>query len=195
MSHRSAPPRFHHVNLKTTRMDEMIEWYALAVGMHVTFRFDGGCWLTNDDANHRLAMIASPALVDDPDKLSHTGLHHTAFEFDGVDGLVETYLRLKDADELPHACLDHGMTMSFYYLDPDGNSVELQYDHVGDWSASTTFMQQDPGFAENPIGIPLDPDKLVEARRAGASQEEIHTRAYAGEWVPTADLDLRVPLG
>jgi catechol-2,3-dioxygenase len=35
---------------------------------------------------------------------------------------------------VPQACLDHGMTLSFYYVDPDGNAVELQCDVFGDWT-------------------------------------------------------------
>lgn len=27
--------------------------------------------------------------------------------------------------------MDHGLTMSIYYLDPDGNGVELQVDNFG----------------------------------------------------------------
>ena len=39
---------------------------------------------------------------------------------------------------------------------------------------------------------PVDPEKMIEARKAGASVEEIHQRAYAGEW--PAEFDPRVPL-
>ena len=44
-----------------------------------------------------------------------------------MDDLLDTYVRLKADGIVPHACLDHGMTMSFYYVDPDGNSVEAVY--------------------------------------------------------------------
>ena len=74
-------PILHHVNLKTTRLQEMIDWYATAVGMRPTFQFPGGAWLTNDAANHRLALLTSPRMSDDPDKLVHTGIHHSAFEY------------------------------------------------------------------------------------------------------------------
>jgi catechol-2,3-dioxygenase len=41
-----------------------------------------------------------------------------------------TYTRLKALDITPHFTVDHGMTTSFYYVDPDGNSVELQCDNM-----------------------------------------------------------------
>ena len=149
---------------------------------------------TNDAANHRLALLALPELVDDPDKIQHSGLHHTAYEYPSMDALLETYVRLKDNGIAPHACLDHGMTMSFYYVDPDGNSVELQCDELGDWTASKQWMTTSPEFSANPIGVSVDPDQMVAAAGAGATPEELHARAYAGEFAPEAPLDLRLPV-
>ncbi len=45
-------------------------------------------------------------------------------------------------------------------------------------------MRTAPEFAADPIGVHIDPDQLVAARNAGASPEEIHQRAYAGEFMP-----------
>ena len=85
------------------------------------------------------------------------------------------------------------MTMSFYYVDPDGNSVELQYDEFGDWASSKEFMLQAAEFRANPIGASVDPALMLAARDAGESAEEIHQRAYAGELSPAGPLDLRMP--
>ena len=187
-------PQLHHVTLKTTRLQDMIDWYGTVAGMTVHFAFPGGAWLSNDGANHRMALLTSPAISDDPAKLAHTGLHHTAFEFADMDALLDTYARLKQAGIMPHMSLDHGMTLSIYYVDPDGNSVELQCDTFGDWELSTQWMRTSPEFAANPIGVAFDGDRLLEAREAGATPDEIHRRAYAGEFVPGAPLDLRMPL-
>jgi catechol 2,3-dioxygenase len=185
-------PVLHHVNLKTCRLDEMIEWYGTVLDMRVQHKGTAGAWLTNDGANHRLALLCSPKLRDNPEKLSHTGLHHTAYEFSSLDDLLATYARLKTVGIVPHACLDHGMTMSMYFVDPDGNSLELQVDVFGDWAQSTAFMHTAP-FSRDPIGTSFDPDKLVAARAAGASLTQLHTRAYAGEFRPETPLDLRLP--
>src|SRR5258708_2289216 len=186
-------PTLHHVNLKTTRLDEMIAWYGAVLGMQANHYFPGGAWLTNDAANHRLALLAPPRVTDDPEKLAHTGLHHTAYEFPSIDALLASYTRLKSRDIVPHVCLDHGMTTSFYYVDPDGNMVELQYDNFGDWAQSSEFMRSAPEFKADPIGKQVDPDQLVAARAAGASKEDIHRRAYAGEFDPGKPLDLLMP--
>jgi catechol 2,3-dioxygenase len=191
---RTPQPVLHHVNLKTTRMQEMIDWYGTVVGAKPNFHFPAGAWLTNDGANHRIALITSSKMSDDPQKLEHTGIHHMAFEYTSCDELLDNYVRLKALGIVPHASLDHGMTTSFYYVDPDGNSVELQYDNFGDWQASSEWMRTSPEFAANPIGVLVDPAKLVEARAQGASPGDLHRRAFTGEFQPPGRPDLRIPL-
>ncbi len=187
-------PTLHHVNFKTTRVQEMIDWYGLVIGLEVTHRFEGGAWLSNDAANHRIALLTGPGLRDDGEKIAHTGLHHTAYEYPSMDDLLDSYTRLKRHGVLPHACLDHGMTFSFYYVDPDANSVELQCDVFGDWGRSKQWMCTSPQFAANPIGVSLDPERVLAAREAGATPSELHDRAYAGEFDPASPLDLRLPV-
>jgi catechol 2,3-dioxygenase len=190
-----SPPVLHHVNLKTLKMDELIDWYGTVVGMRVHHKFPGGAWLSNDDANHRLALLTSPQLSEPQDKLLTTGMHHLAFEYASLQEMFEQYARLRGLDILPHAALDHGMTISLYYVDPDGNSVELQADAYGDWAQSTEFVLTSPEFKENPIGHVFDPDRVLEALRGGATAEEVHRRAYSGEFDPGTPLDLRFPVG
>jgi len=191
----TVQPTLHHFNLKTSRLHEMIEWYGTVVGMTSNYTFPGGAWLTNDEANHRLALLVSPALSDDPDKLMHNGFHHSAFEYPSMGALLDTYSRLKALGIEPHASLDHGLTTSFYYEDPDGNSVELQADNFGSWQESSEWMRTSPQFAANPIGMPVDPEQMVAAHDAGASFAELHQRAYNGEFQPSRPQDLHVPLG
>ena len=189
----SAPPTLHHLNLKTTRLSEMIDWYGTVLGMDVVHRFERGAFLTNDGASHRLAFLTTPALMDDPEKLRHTGIHHVAFEFGSVDDLLATYVRLRDLGMTPHFAVDHGMSTSLYYVDPDGNSVELQVDNFEDWERSSEFMRSAPEFKVDPIGTPIDPDAYLAAYEAGASFDELHRRAYEGEFRPATPADLRLP--
>ena len=184
-------PKLHHVNFKTTRLEEMIDWYGVLLGTEVLFRFPLGAWISNDEANHRIALTAFPNFVDDPEKDTRTGLHHTAFEYEGFDQLNASYLRLEEAGIVPDFCLDHGMTLSYYYRDPDGNHVELQVDNLGDWAKSSAFMRESPEFHEDPIGKFVDPERVAEAYADGATFQEIHARAMAGELAPdTAPLEV-----
>ena len=154
------------------------------LGAEVIFENDIGSWLSNDEANHRIALLAFPGFVDDPDKDTRTGLHHVAFEYASFEDLNTSYVRLRETGISPHFCLDHGPTFSYYYSDPDGNHVELQCDNFGDWATSSAFMREAPEFQADPIGTFVDPDLVAAASAAGAGFEEIHARAMAGEFAP-----------
>jgi 2-polyprenyl-6-methoxyphenol hydroxylase-like FAD-dependent oxidoreductase/catechol 2,3-dioxygenase-like lactoylglutathione lyase family enzyme len=177
-------PKFHHVNLKTTRLQEMIDFYSELVGAEVIFQDQVGAWLSNDGANHRIALLAFPNFVDDPDKDNHTGMHHSAFEYDSFDELNSSYLRLKQAGITPALCLDHGMTFSYYYADPDGNNVELQVDCFGAWDKSKQWMRSSEEFKANPIGSFVDPERVAADHADGMTFEEIHAKAKAGDYAP-----------
>lgn len=177
-------PSFHHVNLKTTRLQEMIDFYCGLVGAEVVHQDAVGAWLSNDDANHRIALLAFPNFVNDPEKDTRTGMHHSAFEYASFDDLQATYVRLRDAGITPQICLDHGMTFSYYYADPDGNHVELQVDTFGDWDRSKEWMQTSAEFKANPIGQFVDPERIAADHAGGLSFEEIHTAAMAGHYAP-----------
>ena len=178
-------PVFHHINLKTNRLQEMVDWYATVTGTHETFRRHDIAFVTNDAANHRVAITANKP-YDEPEggRDAHVGLHHSAFEYRSLDELLQTWIRLEREGIVPEFCLDHGPTTSFYYRDPDANRVELQADNWDNSRQSGTFMRDDPRFREDPIGKPIDPAKLVEARHAGLSPWEIHVAAYRGDLGP-----------
>ena len=177
-------PKFHHFNLKTTRLQEMIDFYAVLVGAEVNFQDDVGAWLSNDAANHRIALLAFPGFTDDSEKETRTGLHHSAFEYGSFDELNASYLRLKEAGIEPSFCIDHGMTFSYYYADPDGNHVELQVDNFGDWAESTEWMRTSEEFKANPIGQFVDPERVASDHAADVEFDQIHAKAMAGDYAP-----------
>jgi catechol 2,3-dioxygenase len=183
-THTVVRPTLHHFNLKTTRLQELIDWYTTVVGAEVTFQDATGAWLTNDAANHRIALLCFPGFVDDPDRETRTGMHHSGFEYESFADLNASYLRLLDAEIVPDICIDHGMTLSYYYKDPDGNRVELQVDNFGDSQASKEWMRTSPNFRANPIGVFVDPARIAQAAASGESFTEIHGRAMSGELSP-----------
>lgn len=185
-------PKFHHFNLKTTRLQEMIDFYATLVGAEVIHQDAMGAWMSNDEANHRIAFLAFPNFVDDPEKDTRTGMHHSAFEYASFEDLNSTYLRLKDAGITPPICLDHGMTLSYYYADPDGNNVELQVDCFGSWEKSREWMKSSDEFKANPIGVFVDPERIADDYAEGMTFREIHAKAMAGGYAP-AQAPVEIP--
>ena len=95
VKHVMIKPTFHHVNLKTTRLQEMIDWYGVVVGATVNLQSNNMAFISNDRTHHRIALLAVPGLRDDPEKFVHTGIHHTAFEYDSFDDLMSSFARLR----------------------------------------------------------------------------------------------------
>lgn len=186
-------PALHHVTFKTTRLREMVSWYRTVVGAVVTFQDGNNAWTTNDGANHRIAFLSVPELSDDPDKVEHNGVHHSAFEYESFSDLMSSYERLRGEGILPAFALDHGMTISLYYRDPDGNFVELQSDNFGDWNKSTDWMRTSPDFASNPIGTFFDPEKVFRAHAAGRPFSGLQPAIRAGEFLPDAIPGIGLP--
>ena len=196
-------PTLHHYGLTTANLKTMSEWYATVLGMSIVFETSSplgknapitasAAWVTNDDANHRIGLIAIPQLTKDPRRGSHVRLQHIAYEYNSLEQLLDTYVRLKELGITPLLSADHGATTSMYYADPDGHSVELFVDNFGDWEKSGNFMRTSPEFASKPMGQFVDPEKMVAARVAHAAAGEIHRRAYAGELRPDQPVDPRV---
>jgi catechol 2,3-dioxygenase len=198
-------PTLHHFGLTTANLEAMLNWYGKVLGMtsnHQTAKPLGAkgpsgvrvAWVSNDEANHRIAIVELPGLVDDSQRIHHPRLQHVAFEFPTVDDLLATYARLKGLGIEPVLTADHGATTAFYYEDPDRNSVELLADNFGDWIKSTECLRTSLEFAANPMGAYVDPDAMIAARAAGASVEEVHRRGYSGEFPPSKSMDPRVLL-
>jgi catechol 2,3-dioxygenase len=180
----SIRPSLHHVTMKTSRLDEMIEWYGLVLGTRVQFRNEVAAWMSNDEANHRIAFLAVPGLGDDADKIRHNGMHHYAFEYTSFADLMSSYDRLRKAGVEPAFCFDHGLTMSLYYQDPEDNYVELQSDNFSDWRLSTEYMRTSRAFAENPIGVFFDPARVYESFKSGTDFKTLQTDVRAGRYMP-----------
>ena len=111
-------------------------------------------------------------------------MHHTAFEYDSFDDLMTSYDRLRKDGIEPAFCLDHGLTISLYYKDPEGNYVELQSDNFGDWNKSSEWMRTSADFAGNPIGTFFDPARVYDEMRDGADFKTLQKSIRAGEYLP-----------
>jgi hypothetical protein len=137
--------------------------------------------------------LAVPGLQEDPQKFVHTGLHHTAFEYNSFADLMSSYARLKKNGIEPQVCLNHGLTTSLYYSDPDQNMVELQIDNFGDWDASAEWMRTAEDFRRDPIGSFFDPHLVFAAYQAGATFEQLQSDTRQRKYPPKKPPNLNLP--
>jgi catechol 2,3-dioxygenase-like lactoylglutathione lyase family enzyme len=169
-----SPAKFAHFVLRTGQIDKMAEWYRTVLGARIVFRDERLCFLSYDDEHHRLALIQVPGLAArDPEA---AGTDHVAYSYRDLGELLATYRRLKEQAIVPHWPINHGVTTSMYYRDPDNNRVELQIDNFATVAELDGYFHS-PEFAANPVGVTYDPEQLARDFEAG---------------VPIADL-LRIP--
>lgn len=139
-----------------------------------------------------MAFVELPGIDADPERSRHSRVQHFAFEYQTMDELLGTYERLKRKGIVPVLCTDGGVQTAFYYADPDGNTVEVNVDNFGNPWTSGEYVRNSPDFANNPLGVFVDPDKMITAREAGASAWDLHIRARAGEFAPEVPYDVRI---
>ena len=165
-----SPAKFAHFVLRTGQFDKMAEWYRTVLAARIAFRDERLCFLSYDDEHHRVALIHIPGLQPrDPDG---TGTDHVAYTYRDLGELLATYQRLKAAGILPHWPINHGVTTSIYYRDPDNNRVELQIDNFPTAEELQGYFQS-RAFAENPVGVTYDPEELCRRYEAGEALSDL----------------------
>jgi catechol-2,3-dioxygenase len=167
----TSPKKLSHIVLQTNRRREMIDWYCTVLGAEILYEAERISFISYDDEHHRVAFLDPGPLTERQPNAA--GLNHVAFTFGNLDELTGNYLRLKKLGIAPHRCVNHGVTTSMYYHDPDGNQVELLIDNFATAVDGKNYMRQRSVNDKNPVGIVYEPDELVARARAGLRLEEL----------------------
>lgn len=175
---RIRPKKFVHVVYRTRRFEEMVRWYQTVFDAKVQYQNPALAFLTYDGEHHRFAFanldILSPQ-VGDKDRRGMIGVDHVAYTYDSLNDLLENYAQLKAQGIKPYWCVHHGITVSMYYADPDGNQMEFQVDCFDSNDEANAFMAG-PHFAANPIGVEYDPEEWLAKLRTGTPTSEFLMR-------------------
>jgi catechol 2,3-dioxygenase-like lactoylglutathione lyase family enzyme len=167
------PLKLAHVVLRTSTLDQSRDWYNQVLMGRTVFENGMVCFLTYDDEHHRIGLINRPDLSGSAD--DRLGLEHIAFTYESLGDLLSTYKRLSAQNIHPYWTINHGPTISFYYKDPSGNRVELQFDVFDNPADVDAFFEQG-GFEENFIGIRVNPEDMISSFEAGVPLEQILAR-------------------
>ena len=182
-----SPLRLAHIVLRSSRFQEMLDWYKLLLNSRIVFESPEIAFLAYDEEHHRIAVINVPNLADPP--FGAAGVHHFAFTYANLPILLNNYERLKEHGVEPLWCTNHGPTTSMYYGDPDGNQVELQVDNYDTVEEAGEFFFSEQ-FATHPIGVDFDPADYIERLKAGASEDALKLRLASG---PRGVEDIKLP--
>lgn len=172
------PAKFVHVVYRTRRFEEMVRWYQTVFDAKVQHQNPALAFLTYDDEHHRFAFANLDVLKPgsgETDRRGLVGVDHVAYTYASLKDLLEKYAQLKTRAIRPYWCVHHGITVSMYYADPDGNQMEFQVDCFASNEDANAFMAG-PHFAANPIGVEYDPDEWLARLRAGAPVSDFLAR-------------------
>jgi catechol-2,3-dioxygenase len=156
----------------------MLAWYETVFDAKVQYQDPALAFLTYDDEHHRFAFANLAVIRPDasqPAERNLVGVDHVAYTYGSVSHLLENYAWLKERGIKPYWCIHHGITVSMYYADPDGNQMEFQVDCFPTADAANELMHG-PRMATNPIGVEYDPEDWLKRLRAGTPEAELLER-------------------
>jgi catechol-2,3-dioxygenase len=146
----------------------MVQWYETVFDAKVQYQNPALAFLTYDDEHHRFAFANLSLLQPngtETDRQGVIGVDHVAYTYASLNDLFENYAQLKEKGIRPYWCVHHGITVSMYYADPDGNQMEFQVDSYSSSEEANAFMNAH--FMVNPIGVEYDPEDWLARLRAG----------------------------
>lgn len=144
----STPKVIGHIVLNVADVERSTQFYRDIVGFELArIRPDrSGAFLTCGVVHHNLALFKAPAGAQ-PAKKGQIGLNHFAFQVEDYKALQAAHERLTSANAVIDHIVDHGMTRSVYFLDPDGLMMELYCNTFDTEEEGLAFMKATPGQA------------------------------------------------
>jgi len=143
----------------------------------VQFQNQVVAFLTFDDEHHRFAFGNMAVLQPngtERDRQGAIGVDHLGFSYRSLRELLENFDVLKRKEITPYWSIHHGITVSLYYADPDGNQVEFQVDCMESSEDAAALMAT--MFGANPVGVEFDPVDWLARLRHGTPERDLLTR-------------------
>ena len=121
-----------HLVLKVRDARASRDFYTRALGLKVAHENldHGAVFLSFGTQHHELALFQL-ATGEAPDA-KQPGLHHTAWQLGSFAELQAAYRELQELGIAVESTIEHNVSRSVYFRDPDGNRVELYCDMVTD---------------------------------------------------------------
>jgi catechol 2,3-dioxygenase-like lactoylglutathione lyase family enzyme len=189
------PIQLAHVLYRTRRFSEMLEWYQAVFGATVQYQNEALAFLTFDDEHHRFGFADLEVIRPDgadKDARGAIGVDHVAWEYSSLTDLLNNFADLKAKGIEPYWCVNHGMSASLYYSDPDGNQMEFTVDCFPSKAEATAYFRGD-AIGANPVGVEYDPETWLERLRAGAPEAELLAVDRRAEASPIRGALLEMP--
>ena len=125
------PERIAHVVIKVRDLERSKKFYTEVLGMQVMKDVPeiGAVFLANQARDHHeIALFQIGPNAESP-KPNQVGLLHIAFRLRSEEELKAAYEELKAKDVPVNFTVNHGVTKSVYFRDPDGYELEVYCDN------------------------------------------------------------------
>jgi catechol-2,3-dioxygenase len=162
----TVSPTFAHIVLQRNQLEHMRDFYLALLGAHVVYEGNSMVFITFDEEHHRIAFFGPPGGGLPERSPATVGLAHSAFTFPSLHDLMDKYTELGAMGIEPRVAVQHGVTTSLYYRDPDGNAVEMQVDNFKTADEATVYMLG-PEYGNDPVGPSFDVAALATALQDG----------------------------
>ena len=119
-----------HIVLKVRDAQQAKDFYIRVLGLQVAYedRQRGMVFLSFGTEHHELALFQ--LATGEPPEAAQPGVHHIAWQLGSFAELQAAHRELVELGIPVEATVEHNVTRSVYFFDPDGNRVELYCDMV-----------------------------------------------------------------
>ena len=127
--------RLGHVVLRVADRDRSEKFYSGVLGIPMIARYDenGAKMAFFSLGNHHDLAVSQVSAEGGEASENEVGIDHVAFHIgEGIETLREAKTVL-DRAGIVSTPIDHEVTLSLYFKDPDGNGVELYVDASDAW--------------------------------------------------------------
>jgi catechol 2,3-dioxygenase len=152
----SARTRIGHVHLKVADIERALRFYRDILGFEVMQWYgEDAVFLSAGGYHHHIGLNTWMSKNASPAPRHSAGLFHLAILYPERRDLAQALRWLIDAEYPLEGASDHSVSEALYLSDPDGNGVELAWDHPEEeWSRT-----EDGGLAM--VTRPLDIEGLL----------------------------------
>ena len=154
------PQRIAHVVIKVRDLERSKRFYMEVLGLDLMGEIQAprvAFLAANRRDHHEIGLLEVGEKAGPPDPRA-VGLVHIAFRLSNEDELRDAYSELKERGVPISFTVDHGVTKSVYFFDPDGNELEVYSDNAPEdyarlsnayaGSDKLAFAPDDPGLED-----------------------------------------------